>query len=80
MRLGVGHDVDGFLRWVERDLVRFTPLVQLGLTPLGLCHDGVDAGIVFELPEPGQVVSIDNFHESCLVGCARGVLVEKIPE
>ena len=24
------------LRWVERDLVRFTPLVQLGLTLLGL--------------------------------------------
>ena len=49
MHLGVGHDMDGFLRWVERDVVRFTPLVQLGLTPLGLCHDGDDAGIVFEL-------------------------------
>ena len=64
--VGVGHDMDGFLRWVERDLVRVAPLVQLGFTPLGLCRDGVDAGIVFELPEPVQIVSTDDFHESCL--------------
>ena len=61
--LGVGHDMHEFLRWIERDLVRFTPLVQLGLTLLGLCHDGVDAGIVFQLPEPVQVVKLDDFHE-----------------
>ena len=42
----------GFLRWIERDLVRFTPLVQLGLTLLGLCHVGADAHIVFEFPKP----------------------------
>ena len=80
MWLGVGHDVDGFLRWVERDLVRFTPPVQLGLTPLGLCHDGVDAGIVFELPEPVQVVSMDDFQEPCLVDSTPGILVEQVPE
>ena len=60
----VGHDVDGFLRWIERDLVRFTPLVQLGLTLLGLCHD----------------VSIDDFHEPCLVDGAPGILIEQVPE
>ena len=69
---GVGHDVEGLLRWVARDLVRFTPPVQLGLTPLGLCHDGVDAGVVFELPEPVQVVSVGDFHESCLVELRAG--------
>ena len=63
----MGHNVNGFLRWVERDLVRSAPLVQLGLTLLGLCHDGVDAGIVFKLLEPIQIVCVDNFHESCLV-------------
>ena len=47
---------------------------------LGLCHDGVDAGIVFELPEPVQIVGIDEFHESCLVDCASGILVEKVPK
>ena len=61
MWLGVGDDVDGCLRWVERDLVRFIPLVQLGLTLLGLCHDGVDADIVFERTEPVQVVQHRRF-------------------
>ena len=36
MRLGVRHDVRRFLRWVKRDLVCSAPLVQLGLTLLGL--------------------------------------------
>ena len=35
---------------------------------------------MFELPEPVQVVSVDGFHESCLVDCAPGVIVEKVPE
>ena len=39
----------------------YPPFVQLGLTPLGLCHDGVDAGIVFELLEPIQIVCVDGF-------------------
>ena len=73
MWLGVGHDVDGFLRWVERDLLHFTPLVQLGLTLLGFSLDGDDAGIVCEL-------SMDDFHETCLVDSTLGVLVEKVPE
>ena len=78
--LGVGHDVPGFLRWIERDLVRFTPLVQLGLTLLGLCHDGVDADIVFEFTEPVQVVSKGDFHEPRLLESAPGILVEQVPE
>ena len=65
MWLDVGHTVHGFLGWVERDLIRFAPLVQLDLTLLGPCHDGVDAGIVFELIEPIQIVGVNNFHESC---------------
>ena len=36
VRLGVGHDVHGLRRGVKRDLVRSTPLVQLGLALLGL--------------------------------------------
>ena len=47
---------------------------------LGLCHNGVDAGIVFELPEQVQIVSTDDFWESCLGNCAPGTLVEKVPD
>ena len=36
VRLGVGHDVHGLHRVVERDLVRSAPNVQLGLALLGL--------------------------------------------
>ena len=78
--LGVGHDMHGFLRWIERNLVRFTPLVQLGLTLLGLCHDGLDADIVFEFPEPVQIVSMDDFHEPRLLDSAPSILVEQVPE
>ena len=51
IRLGVGHDVHRFLRWVKRDLVCSAPFVQLSLTLLGFSQDGVDAGIVCELFE-----------------------------
>ena len=67
MRLGVGHDARGLLRGVERDLVCSAPIVQLGLALLGLGHDGVDAGIVFELLEPIQIVCVDDSNEACLV-------------
>ena len=75
MRLGAGHDVCGLLRWVERDLVRSAPNVQLDLALLGLGHDGVDASIVFELLETIKFVCEDDFHETCLMDCAPGKLV-----
>ena len=80
MRLGVGHDVHGLFRAVERDLVRSTPIAQLGLALLGLGHDGVDAGIVFELLETIQIVCVEDFHEPCLMDRAPGILVEEVPE
>ena len=80
MRLGVGHDARGLLRGVERDLVRSAPIVQLGLALLGLGHDGVDAGIVFELLEPIQIVCVDDSNEACLVDRALDILVEEVPE
>ena len=76
--LGVGHDMHGFLRWIERDLLRLTPLVQLGLTLLGLCHNGLDADIAFEFPEPVQVVGVDDFHEPRLLDSAAGMLIERV--
>ena len=49
MRLGVGHDVHGLLRGVERDLFRSASLCS--------GHDGVDAGIVcFMDRAPGILV------------------------
>ena len=57
-----------------------SPIVQLGLALLGLGHDGVDAGIVFELLETSQVVCVNDFHEACLTDRARGILVEEVPE
>ena len=52
IRLGVGHDVRRFLRWVKGDLVCSAPFVQLGLTLLGFRPERDDAGIVCELFEP----------------------------
>ena len=49
-------------RWTRTRPVSLFPLVQLDLILLDLRHDGVDAGIVFELPETVQVVSIDDLH------------------
>ena len=68
--LGVGHDVRGLLRGLERDLVRSAPMVQLGLALLGLGHDGVDAGIVFELLETIQIVRVNDV--STMPGPTRG--------
>ena len=51
-RLGLGHDVHRFLRWVNRDLVCSAPFVHLGLTLLGFSQDGDDAGTVCELFHP----------------------------
>ena len=56
-----------FLRWVERDLVCSAPFLQLGLTLLGFCQDGDDAGTVCELFEPIQIVRVDNFLKTGLV-------------
>ena len=74
VRLDVRHDVHGL---GERDLVRSARIVQLGLALLGLGHDGVDAGIVFEYLETIQIVCGDDSHEACLMGCAPGIVVER---
>ena len=58
MRLGVGHDVHGLLRWVERDLVRSAPhFLASAMTEstLALCS---------KLSETIQIVCVEDFPRS----------------
>ena len=70
----------GLLRCVQRELVHSTPIVQLGLAPLGHGNDGVGTGIVFKLFETIQIVCADDFHGASLMDRASGILVEEVSE